>query len=176
MKVIKVDTDNKEYRISGVTFEILDSDMNVIETLTTDENGEAISSKLPCIDETYYLKEISSNEFYELPNEVKEVVLTENEITDIVFENNAKTSSLQVIKVDKDNKEKRIEGVTFEVLDENNKTLEKIITDKNGEALTSRYPLRDFQKLKLREVETLENYTLSNEIKTITLKENQVVH
>ena len=70
---------------------------------------------------------------------------------------------------------KRIEGVTFEVLDENNKTLEKIITDKNGEALTSRYPLRDFQKLKLREVETLENYTLSNEIKTITLKENQVV-
>ena len=43
-----------------------------------------------------------------------------------------------MIKVDKDNNEVKLEGVEFEVLDENDKVLEKIITDENGEALTSR--------------------------------------
>ena len=133
---IKVDSENHEVRIPNVQFEILDKDMNVIETLTTDENGEAISSKLPCIDETYYLKEISSNEFYELPNEVKEVVLTENEITDIVFENNAKTSSLQILKIDTDNTEYKIAGAVFEIFDETtNEIIATVTTDTNGSAL-----------------------------------------
>ena len=34
--------------------------------------------------------------------------------------------------------------------------------------------LRDFSKLKIRESKTLENYVLSDEVKTITLKENQI--
>ena len=55
---------------------------------------------------------------------------------------------VKVIKVDKDNNEVKLECVEFEVSDENDKVLEKIITDENGEALTSRYAIRDFAKLK----------------------------
>lgn len=52
--------------------------------------------------------------------------------------------------------------------------LEKIVTDENGETLTSRYPIRDFSKIKLRETKTLDTYVLSEEIKTIELKENEI--
>lgn len=91
-----------------------------------------------------------------------------------IIENELKKGQVKIIKIDKDNNEVKLEGVEFEVLDENNKVLEKIRTDKNGEALTSRYPIRDFEKLKLRETKTLENYVLSNEVKTIVLKENEI--
>lgn len=136
LKVIKVDNENHEVRIPNVEFEILDSDMNVIEKLTTNEDGEAISSYLPVIEETYYLKESKSNELYELSDEIVEVTLTEDEITDITFENEAKTSSLQIIKIDADNNEYRIAGASFEIMDETiNEVIANVTTDENGIAL-----------------------------------------
>ena len=81
---------------------------------------------------------------------------------------------VKIIKIDQDNNQIKLEGVEFEVLDENDNVLEKITTDKNGEALTSRYPIRDFEKIKIRESKTLETYVLSNEVKTVTLKENVI--
>jgi len=71
--IILADTDEKFIASLELKF-VKELNENLDLEIITDENGEAISSKLPCIDETYYLKEISSNEFYELPNEVKEVV------------------------------------------------------------------------------------------------------
>jgi len=52
--------------------------------------------------------------------------------------------------------------------------LETIITNDEGEAITSKYPVRDFEKLTLQEVETKENYKLNNEKQTITLEANQI--
>ena len=92
------------------------------------------------------------------------------------IENELKKGQVKVIKVDKDNNEVKLEGVEFEVLDENDKVLEKIITDENGEALTSRYAIRDFAKLKLRETRTLDTYVLSDKVETIELKENQITN
>ena len=92
------------------------------------------------------------------------------------IENELKKGQVKVIKVDKDNNEVKLEGVEFEVLDENDKVLEKIITNENGEALTSRYAIRDFAKLKLRETKTLDTYVLSDKVETIELKENQITN
>ena len=65
-------------------------------------------------------------------------------------------------KVDVDNNEVKLEGVEFEVLDKDGNVLEKIVTDENGEALTKRYPVRDFSELTLREVKTDEDYVLND--------------
>ena len=58
-------------------------------------------------------------------------------------------------------------------MDENENILEKIVTDENGEALTQKYPVRDFKKLTLREVKTLENYVLNDKPIEIELTANE---
>ncbi len=136
MKVIKVDKDNVEYKISGVTFEILDSKGNVVETLVTDENGEAVSSDLPCVDETYYLRETITQDTYVLSDEVKEVVLTADEITNIVFENEKIKGKLQITKIDSNNSEKKLKDAVFGIFDENNNLVQEITTDENGIAIS----------------------------------------
>ncbi len=269
IRVIKVDAEDNKVLIPGVEFEILDKDMNIIEVLTTDETGEAISSELPVVDEIYYLRESKNNDLYQLSDEIIEIELKANEITDIVFENEAKTAQLQiikkdsednnifipdtefevidettnevirivatnengiavmdnlkvthsysirevksnnkyklngetitniilkpdeitnitvenekkkgqikVIKVDADKNEVKIEGVTFEILDEKMNVIEEIITDANGEAVSSMLPCID-TKYYVREKTTQEMYVLSEEIKMVTLAEDQITN
>lgn len=91
-----------------------------------------------------------------------------------IVENELKKGQIKIIKVDKDNNEVKLEGVAFEVLDLNNNLLERITTNQDGVALTSRYAIRDYEKIKIREVETLEEYNLDSEEKTIVLEENQI--
>lgn len=91
-----------------------------------------------------------------------------------IVENELKKGQIKIIKVDKDNNEVKLEGVAFEVLDLNNNILERITTNQDGVALTSRYAIRDYEKIKIREVETLEEYNLDSEEKTIVLEENQI--
>lgn len=176
LRVIKVDNENHEVRIPNVEFEILDSNMNVIETLTTDENGEAVSSKLPCIEETYYLRESKNNEFYELSNELITVTLTENEITDIIFENNAKTSSLEIIKIDADNNEYKIANAIFEIIDETTgKIVTNVTTDENGRALVENLKVTHIYSAK--EVKANYKYKLNEEMMTnIIVKPNEITH
>lgn len=159
IKVIKVDADNKEYKISGVTFEILNSNKKVIEKITTDKNGEAISSKLPCIEETYYLKEINTQKTYVLSDEIKEVTLTEDKITNIVFENEKIKGKLQITKVDSKDTNKHLEGAVFGIYDNTNKLVQKITTNKNGIALSDDLIIGKYY---LKELDTGSKYYLLN--------------
>ena len=109
------------------------------------------------------MHEILTNKWYNLAEDTN-VVVEWNETTNSTIENELRKAQVKVIKVDKDNNEIKLEGVKFEVLDENQNVLETIVTDKHGEALTSKYPIRDFKKLYIREAESLENYVLNDEI------------
>ena len=160
VKVIKVDTDNTEYRISGVTFEILDSNMNVIETLVTNENGEALSSKLPCIEETYYLREINTQDTYVLSDEIKEFTLTQDEITDITFENEKIKGKLEITKVDSTDNDKTIQGAVFGIYDENNNLVQQITTNENGIAISDNLVIGKYY---CKEMKTGSPYYLLNE-------------
>ncbi len=172
LKVYKVDKDNHKVTLGNVEFDLYSHEQKkVIGTYRTNVNGEIYIENLRVAD--YSLIEKETNKWYNLA-ENTQVKVEWNKTKDVVVENELKKGQVKVIKVDKDNNETKIEGVEFEVLDENNKVLEKIVTNKDGEALTSKYPVRDFEKLKLRESKTLENYVLSDEEKTITLKENQI--
>ena len=173
IKVIKVDKDNKETRILNVEFEVLDTNNKILETIKTNENGEAFTKKYAIRDyPKLRLREIKTNDFYDLNNEIKEVVLEEDKIKDLTFENEKKKGQIRIIKVDKDNNQIKLEGVEFNVLNDKNEVVQKITTDKEGIAVSSKLPID--QNYSIEETKTKENYVLSEEIKTITLKQNQI--
>lgn len=173
LKVYKVDKDNHKIALGNVNFDLYSEEFKrIIGTYTTNVDGEFQVNDLRIGE--YKLIEKNTGKWYNLAAD-KTVEVKWDTTEESIVENELKKGQIKVIKVDKDNKETKLEGVTFEVLDENDKVLEKIITNENGEALTSRYPIRDFSKLKLRETDTLENYVLSEETQTITLKENDIV-
>lgn len=119
--------------------------------------------------------EKETNKWYNLAEDTTTEVVWDKDTANTI-ENELKKGQIRVIKVDKDNNEVKLEGVEFEVLDENGNVLEKIITDENGEALTQRYPIRDFDKLTLREVKTQEDYVLNEEPQTIELTEDEITN
>ena len=94
--------------------------------------------------------------------------------TETIIENELKKGQINIIKVDEEDNEVKLQGVEFEVLDEKGNILEKIITDEKGKALTKKYPIRDFEKLTLREVKTLEEYVLNDNPITIKLTADKV--
>ena len=73
---------------------------------------------------------------------------------------------------DLDNNEIVIPNVTFAVLDEKGKVLEEITTNEKGIAETSRFALRDYSKLTLKEVKTDKWYVLNDKEIKVQLKEN----
>ena len=138
VRIIKIDKDNNKITIPGVEFEILDRDMKLIETLVTDENGSALSKKLPVIGQKYYVREKSTHDIYVMSNELKMVELKGDKITDIVFENEKKKGTITVLKVDKLNEDIKLQGVIFGIYNEDKELVDTIITDENGEGTSDR--------------------------------------
>lgn len=172
LKIYKVDKDNNKIALGNVTFDLFSEEFNkIVGTYQTNVDGEIYIENLRIGN--YKLIETETNKWYNLAEDT-EIKIEWDSITNTTIENELKKAQVKVIKVDKDNNEIKLEGVTFEVLDENNNVLERIITDKNGEALTSKYPVRDFEKLTIREVETLANYVLTEEPQTVVLTQDQI--
>ena len=172
LEILKVDKENNNITLGNVGFELYnDENGSLVGTYYTDENGKIEIKDLRIGN--YKLKEISTNEWYNLA-ENQNLQIKWNETTKTQVEDELKKGQIKVIKVDKENNEIKIPNVVFEVQDSYGNLLEKIKTDQNGEAITSKYPLRDYPNLRLHEVETNEKYALENEIKEITLEENQI--
>ena len=167
IRIIKVDKDNNEVKLKGVEFKVYDEDNNLVDTLTTGENGEATSKRLR-IDKKYIVKESKTLENYVLNETPQTVTLTQDQITDLTFENELIKGYIRVIKVSKEDnqyngdvKGKRLENAKFEVYDENNNLVDTLVTDENGEATTKEL-LKG--KYTLKEVESPDYYILTDEI------------
>ena len=171
IKIIKLDQDNNDIKLQGVEFKVYDEDNNLVDTLITDQNGEATSKELR-IDKTYTIKESKTLSTYVLNEEFKVITLNENQIIDVIFTNELKKGQIRVIKVDADNKEVRLQGVKFNVLDENGDIVDTLITDKNGEAISKK--LRIDKEYILQETKTLENYVLNEETQTVRLEQDKI--
>ena len=171
IKVIKVDQDNNEVKLEGVEFNVYDEDNNLVDTLITDENGEATSKRLR-IDKQYVVQETKTLSNYVLNETPQTVTLTQDQITDITFENELKKGQIKVIKVDQDNNEVKLEGVEFNVYDEDNNLVDTLITDENGEATSKR--LRIDKQYVVQETKTLSNYVLNETPQTVTLTQDQI--
>lgn len=174
LTVYKVDADNNKIGIGGVEFALYSYEFDKITGYyKTDANGEIHIKGLRTGN--WALIEKNTDKWYNLNEDPVEIEIKWNDSTSTTIENELKKSQVKVIKVDKDNHKIKLENVVFEVLDENGNVLETIKTNKNGEAITSRYPVRDFEKLYLRETITNDKYVLDDKIHIIELKENEIV-
>ena len=172
IKVYKVDKDNNKVVLGNVEFQLFSHEFNkVIGTYYTDVNGELKIDNLRIGD--YSLIETNTNRWYNLAEDT-DVEVEWNLTKELQIENELKKGSIRIIKVDEEDHEVKLENVKFRVMDKDGNVLEELITDQNGEAETSKYPVRDFSELKIQEVETLDTYVLDDEIHTIKLEENQI--
>ncbi|MBO5348519.1 MAG: hypothetical protein J6A89_01675 [Clostridia bacterium] len=195
IKVLKVDKDNHKVTLGNVGFKLyseefkayLKQNNNSYERVSeenatifyTNVNGEVTINNLRYGN--YKLKEVETNDWYSLAGDTS-FTIDKTEILNLTIENELKSGSIKVIKVDKDNNEVKLKDVKFDVyvdrnnngVAERNEYVDTLITDENGEATTSKYTIRDYGHLILVETETQEGYVLDNTPKTVVLKENQI--
>ena len=174
LKVYKVDADNNKIALGGVKFALYSYEFNKITGhYTTNANGEIFIKNLRT--GKWALIEEETNKWYNLLDGQVEIKVEWNETTNTTIENELKKSQVKVVKVDKENHEVKLKDVVFEVLDKNNNVLETIKTNSEGEAMTSRYAVRDYSELYIREKITNKKYVLDDTIHKIELKENEIV-
>lgn len=172
-KIYKVDKDNNKIAIGGVEFDLYsDEYQKIIGTYVTDSNGEIIIENLRT--GTYKLIEKKTNQWYNLAEDT-DIRIEWEETTEVTIENELKKSQIRIIKTDAEDNKIRLANVKLNILDENKNILETVITNSQGEALTQEYPVRDYPKLYVQEVETDEMYVLDDTIREIELKANSIV-
>jgi uncharacterized surface anchored protein len=158
LKIVKVDKDDNEIKLDGVEFELYNENDELIQTLVTDQNGEIEVNDLEIGN--YKLKETKTKENYVLDEEEKEIIIKWNEENEQILENEKKKGSLKIVKVDKDNNEIKLDGVEFELYNENDELIQTFVTDQNGEIEVSNLEIGNY---KLKETKTKENYILNDE-------------
>lgn len=173
VKVVKVDLDNNEVKLQGIKFDVLDKNGKVLETITTDENGEAYTSRYAIRDYSKItIREKETLQNYVLNDTPQTITLEADQIKTVTFTNELKKGQVKVIKVDLDNKEVKLKGVEFKVYDQDNKLVDTITTDENGEAVSKR--LRIDKEYHVVESKTLQNYVLNDTPQKVTLKQDQI--
>ncbi|MGM2596709.1 MSCRAMM family protein, partial [Bacillus cereus group sp. Bce036] len=121
----------------GVTFEVQDEKGKVVTKVTTDKEGKAKISDLSV--GSYKLVEVENLPGYKKLTEPVsfEIKKGMTEVLSLKVENEQlDKGSVEITKVDKDS-QKVLEGVVFEVQDEQGKVVTEVKTDKNGKAKIS---------------------------------------
>ncbi len=177
LEVYKVDKENSNLKIPNVKFEILDESKTVVEIITTNENGYSISTYLPI--GKYYLKEVETNKNYVLNDEIVSANVEENKITKLEIKNEKIKGKIKIVKTSLNNSPilnikqgEVLEGVKFEIFDENNKLVDSLITDEKGEALSKEL---EIGRYKVKEKSTNKYYLLSNMEFVVNIEKNNEV-
>lgn len=167
LKIYKVDLDNEKLPISDVEFEVTDSD-GFKYNATTDENGiayiEGIRTGMVSI------KEVKANAIYELSKETYTAEIKWNELTEITIKNEKLKGQIEVLKVDAEDNEYKLENVEFQVINSNNEVVEEITTNIDGIATTSKIPIGEYT---LKEIATDDMHILSEEVIKVTVTTNE---
>ena len=152
IEVKKIDSENGEKPLENAEFDIV-KDGVVVEHIVTDKDGKAISK--PLAPGKYILKETKAPEGYQLKETELEVNVTGDGIFPIQVENAmVDKGNIEITKVDKENGAV-LAGVEFEVQDEKDGVVRKVVTDKDGKANVSDLSVG---KYKLVETKSLPGY------------------
>ncbi|HHT7225406.1 TPA: SpaA isopeptide-forming pilin-related protein [Bacillus cereus] len=152
IEVKKIDSENGEKPLANAEFDIV-KDSVVVEHIVTDKDGKAISK--PLAPGKYILKETKAPEGYQLKETEFEVNVTGDGIFPIQVENAmVDKGNIEITKVDKENGAV-LAGVEFEVQDEKDGVVRKVVTDKDGKANVSDLSVG---KYKLVETKSLPGY------------------
>ena len=172
LKIIKEDKENKEIKLEGVEFELYNSEGICIERLVTNQNGEIQVENLDI--GTYTLKEVKTNDKYILSDKEIQIKIEWNKQTLLEIQNARKKGNLKIIKQDVEDKQIKLEGVEFELYDNEGKLINKYKTDENGEIVVENLDIGNYI---LKETKTNDKYVLNEkdiEIKIEWNKETKI--
>lgn len=128
-------TPQGEASLSNAKFEIVDKFGNVIQTLTTDENGYAISDYLPYFGQ-YTLREVNPSTGYLLSDEVVPFDSTKDSmLTYVKFKEDVITRDYEFTKIYSSDKTGIMTpevGIKFGIYDKNNNLVQEKTTDSEG--------------------------------------------
>ncbi len=153
IKIFKMDREEKP--LANVKFNILDENKKVIDTIITDENGNAQTKELK--DGTYYFQEIEAPEKYIVDDTIVEMQIENGVDAEARVINYYKEGKLRIIKVDENNEP--LAGVKFNILDENKNIIDTIVTNENGIAESKKLVLGTYY---YQEIEAPEGIVIDN--------------
>lgn len=180
LKIYKVDKDNNRVVLGNVQFDLYSEELQkVIGTYTTDVNGRIEINDLRTGN--YKIIEKNTSEWYNLADDV-DVKIDWDKTTSVTIENELKKGQVKIIKVDSENNEIKLKDVKFKVyankdkngIADSDELIDTLITDENGEAITKKYAIRDYQDLIIVETETNKGYKLNDTPIKVTLEENEI--
>ncbi|MGH1248644.1 SpaA isopeptide-forming pilin-related protein [Bacillus paranthracis] len=171
-KLLKKDSESGQL-LPGAKFDVIDKDGNVVETIITDDKGEALSKQLPV--GTYTLKEIEAPKGYELSSSSVSVDVEAHKIVTIDVVNKKipekVTGQFEIVKVDAQDKTKVLSDAEFEVY-KDGKKVETLRTDKTGKVISQKL---EPGKYTLKETKAPQGYKLLKEEIEVVVEANKVV-
>ena len=168
LKIIKVDENNEP--LAGVTFEILDLDKNVIDTMTTNEEGIAESKELE--KGTYYYKEVKAPEGIVVDSSLHEFTIEndgQNVIENVV--NYYVKGQLKIYKLI-EGTQTPLAGAKFEITNEAGEVVETIISGDDGVALSSKLPYGTYY---FKEVEAPDGFIRDENMYTFKVENEDII-
>lgn len=171
LKIIKVDKDNNNIFLSGVEFDLIDCNGNVISSIITDKNGCAEVHDLNIGN--YILREKSTNTDYKLSLD-RDITIEWGKTVELKLENEKIKGQIKIIKISEDDNpttgdkaNSPLENVEFEVYDVNGKIVDTLTTDEDGTALTKLLPKG---KYIIKEKKSADGYLLDDNPYSVEIK------
>ena len=169
----KVDKDDNSINLSGVEFDLIAQNGDIVKHLVTDKNGEAKAENIDIGN--YILKETKTNQEYKLSLQ-QDITIEWNKTFNIQIENEKIKGKVKVIKTSEDdnliNGDKAgtpIANVKFVIYDEKGEIVDTLITETDGIAISKNLVKG---KYIIKEIETGDAYELNEEDFTIEIKKD----
>ena len=169
----KVDKDDNSINLSGVEFDLIAQNGDIVKHLVTDKNGEAKAENIDIGN--YILKETKTNQEYKLSLQ-QDITIEWNKTFNIQIENEKIKGKVKVIKTSEDdnliNGDKAgtpIANVKFVIYDEKGEIVDTLITETDGIAISKDLVKGNYI---IKEIETGDAYELNEEDFTIEIKKD----
>ncbi len=171
-KLLKKDSESGQL-LPGAKFDVIDKDGEVVETIVTDDKGEALSKRLPV--GSYTLKEVEAPKGYELSSSSVSVDVEANKVLTVDVVNKKipekVTGQFEIVKVDAEDKTKVLSDAEFEVYKEGKK-VDTLRTDKTGKVVSQKL---EPGKYTLKETKAPQGYKLLKEEIEVVVEADKVV-
>ncbi|MDA1760499.1 SpaA isopeptide-forming pilin-related protein, partial [Bacillus cereus] len=158
MRLVKVDTGDKNKKLAGAKFHIEDAKGKVVGELVTNEEGEAISKEL--LIGNYTLVEVEAPKGYELLKDKVAVKVEKEAVVEIKIGNKKlpdPTGQFEIEKVDDKDINLKLQGAVFQVLDKEGKEVARLTTDEKGKVISNQLVLG---KYTIKEIKAPNGYML----------------
>lgn len=171
IEVVKTEEGNEILRLSGAEFEIYDASSNLVDKITTGENGVAVSKRLPFGN--YTIKETKAPNGYNLNSSNQSVNIdTMDKIYSVTFKNSPIKGFIEIEKIDVENSSP-LKGVKFGLYKSDDTLIEELITNENGTAKSSELRYGNYY---VQEIEAIEGYNLESTKYPVSIIENGKVY